>query len=291
MTASAGFFAFVTVRTSADHVWPLSVERTTCSVQSVPAAPPTRSHHASQTALELLGSTAIDRSPPSRSCPIWALKRMKRLVATSRPAMPSLGSVSARERRGARAEAVVARDRDVDLEVGAGPARPAVERGVDGPVGMPGDPDRRPVLAAADREMTTVERRSSWIGLKPAGAAAVPASGERSTVAVRPPGWLPSSLPTQTRSCGVGAATTLPETTQGWSSRGAVDQHRHRRRGRERARCAGSAGGWSRRSGCRRRACRSDVPKPTVMSRVPTSGSLPGTTVRSDQVLPPSVET
>src|SRR5262249_23144972 len=88
-TARLGFFAFVIVRRSPDHAWPRFVERLTCSVQSVPATPPTRSHQAIHTVLESVGSTAIDRSAPRRSCPMLALKRMKRLVATRCPTTPS----------------------------------------------------------------------------------------------------------------------------------------------------------------------------------------------------------
>ena len=37
-------------------------------------------------------------------------------------------------------------------------------------------------------------------------------------MAVRPPGWAKSLFPTKTRSREVPATTTLPATTQGWSS-------------------------------------------------------------------------
>src|SRR5438552_17938732 len=59
LTARLGFLQLVMVRRSADQVWPRSVERRTCSVQSVPPMPPTRSHHAIQTVFESVGSTAI----------------------------------------------------------------------------------------------------------------------------------------------------------------------------------------------------------------------------------------
>ena len=61
----------------------------------VPAAPPTRLHHAIQTGLESAGSTAMERSAPRRSCPIVALKRINRLVATRWPTTPSPASTSA----------------------------------------------------------------------------------------------------------------------------------------------------------------------------------------------------
>ena len=56
--ASDGFFAFLTVKTSGDHVRPRSVECRTCSVQSVPLTPPTRSHQARNTLAAFAGSTA-----------------------------------------------------------------------------------------------------------------------------------------------------------------------------------------------------------------------------------------
>src|SRR5213082_3736092 len=89
LPARLGFLALVIVRTPADQVWPRFVERETCSVQSVPAIPPTRSHQAIQTVLESIGSTAIERSAPRRSCPMNALKRTNWLVATRWPMTPS----------------------------------------------------------------------------------------------------------------------------------------------------------------------------------------------------------
>src|SRR2546430_5397289 len=94
-TARHGFLAFVIVRTSADQVWPWSVEWFTCRVQSVPAAPPTRSHQATQTLPELFGSTAMVRSAPRRSEPIRSFHLANRLVATRWPTAPSPESFSA----------------------------------------------------------------------------------------------------------------------------------------------------------------------------------------------------
>src|SRR5262245_23338771 len=88
LIASAGFFVFLIVRRSFDQVLPRSVDLLTWIVQSVPAAPPTRSAQAHQITLELCGSTATERSPPSRSCPIVAFHLTKRLGATTLPFAP-----------------------------------------------------------------------------------------------------------------------------------------------------------------------------------------------------------